>query len=168
FHDVQAMTLRTTPVGLRNYLQIFDDADFWNSLGRNLVWLAGSLAMQMALGVGFALLLNRQFPGRGLARTLILFPYLLPVVVTALVWQWMLEPLHGIVNHAFQTLGFSGRDWLGAMPEAMISIITVGSWRVFPFVVIAVLARLQSIPAQLYEAAAVDGASGWSRLCDVT
>src|SRR5262249_53883659 len=135
FHDVQLMTLQTRFVGLRNYQQIFNDADFWDSLLRNFVWLAGSLVMQMVLGVGFALLLNRQMPGRSLARSLILFPYMLPVVVAALIWQWMLEPLHGVVNYAFAILGFAGRDWLGSMPDAMISVITIGSWRAFPFVV---------------------------------
>lgn len=168
FHDVQPMTLRTRFVGLQNYVQIFGDPDFWNALINNFIWLGGSLFMQMTLGVMFALLMNRQLPGRGLARALILFPYMLPVVVTALVWHWMLEPLHGIINYGLQTLGFAGHDWLGSMPEAMISVVTVGSWRVFPFVVIVVLARLQSIPPQLYEAAAVDGASSWSRFWDIT
>jgi multiple sugar transport system permease protein len=168
FYKVNPMTLQSSFVGLENYAATTSDASFWNALGNNFIWLGGSLVLQIGAGVGCALLLNRSFPGRSLARALILFPYLLPVVVTALVWQWMLDPLYGIVNETLLRFGLQPHDWLGSMPEAMVAVITVGSWRVFPFVVIAVLARLQSIPRQLYEAAAVDGASGVARFWDIT
>jgi len=168
FYKVNPMTLQSSFVGFDNYAAATADEAFWNALINNFIWLGGSLVLQISAGVGGALLLNRTFPGRSLARALILFPYLLPVVVTALVWQWMFDPLHGIVNEVFLRFGLQPHDWLGSMPEAMISVITVGSWRVFPFVVIAVLARLQSIPPQLYEAAAVDGASAFARFWDIT
>lgn len=168
FYNVNPMTLKSSFVGLRNYQTVTSDAAFWAALVNNFIWLGGSLVLQISAGVGAALLLNRRFPGRGLARALVLFPYLLPVVVTALVWQWMLDPVHGIVNEALGVFGIAPRDWLGSMPDAMIAVIGVGSWRVFPFVVIAVLARLQSIPPQLYEAAAVDGASPIARFFDIT
>ncbi len=168
FNQFHPLTRQPNFVGLRNYAEILTEEEFWNAFKNNFIWLAGSLVLQISLGVALALMLNRSFPGRGLARTLILFPYLLPVVVAALIWQWMLDPLNGVINAGIEGFGLPAVDWLGEMPEAMIAVITVGSWRAFPFVVIAVLARLQSIPAELYEAAEVDGASAWGRFWDVT
>jgi multiple sugar transport system permease protein len=168
FYNVNPMTLQASFVGWSNYAAAMSEASFWSALANNFIWLGGSLILQVSAGIAFALLLNRSFPGRSLARAFILFPYLLPVVVTAVVWQWMLDPIHGVVNDVFSLFGAQAHDWLGSMPEAMIAVISVGSWRVVPFVVIAVLARLQSIPQQLYEAAAVDGASSFARFWDVT
>ncbi|UFN49277.1 sugar ABC transporter permease [Roseomonas sp. OT10] len=168
FYEMHPLTRRLVYVGLENYQDIFGDEMFWQALANNFIWLAGSLILQIGGGVAVALLLHRSFLGRGLARSLILFPYLMPVLVAALVWQWMLHDTNGIVNVLWQGIGLPRVDWFGAMPNAMITVIVVGSWRAFPFVVIAVLARLQSIPAQLYEAAELDGASRWSRFWDIT
>ncbi|MCZ8309637.1 MAG: carbohydrate ABC transporter permease [Rhodospirillales bacterium] len=168
FYDMHPLTRRIIYVGIENYTDIFEDDMFWRAFANNFVWLAGSLFLQIGGGVVVALLLNRTFIGRGIARSLILFPYLMPVLVAALVWRWMLDDIHGIVNYAWIGMGLKRVDWLSSMPNAMVTVIVVGSWRVFPFVVIAVLARLQSIPQQLYEAAEVDGASRWSQFWDVT
>jgi multiple sugar transport system permease protein len=91
-------------------------------------------------------------------------------VVAVLVWKWLFNDLYGIINHLMMWTGILSMpiDFLGSMPNAMISIILVGAWKYFPFVVIAVLARLQSIPEHLYEAARIDGAGWWSRFWDVT
>jgi len=168
FYDVNPLTLRARAVGFDNYADILRGEEFWTALRVNLVWTAGSLVLQVALGVGIALLLNRSFRGRSLARALILFPYLMPTVVAVLIWQWMLNDVYGVVNAGLALIGVPPPDWLGSMPNAMLTTIVIGSWKVFPFVVIAVLAGLQSIPAQLYEAAMVDGASAWSRFWDIT
>jgi multiple sugar transport system permease protein len=107
---------------------------------------------------------------RSLARSLILFPYFVSTVVAVLVWRWLFNDLYGVLNHAMMLAGILDMplDWLGAMPNAMISVVLVGAWKYFPFVVIAVLARLQTIPEQLYEAATIDGAGAWGRFWDVT
>jgi len=107
---------------------------------------------------------------RSLARSLILFPYFVSTVVAVLVWRWLFNDLYGILNHLLVASGLVDMpvDWLGQMPNAMISVILVGTWKYFPFVVIAVLARLQSIPEHLYEAATIDGANAWARFWDVT
>jgi multiple sugar transport system permease protein len=168
FYDMHPLTRKFVFVGWENYQDLLGDDVFWQALANNFIWLAGSLVLQIGGGVAVALLLHRRFPGRGLARALILFPYLMPVVVAALVWQWMLDDLNGIIPYLWHALGLPRMDWLGTMPNAMVSVIVVGSWRAFPFVVIAVLARLQSIPQSLYEAAAIDGASHWQRFWDVT
>lgn len=168
FYEVNPLTLASRPVGLANYTDLLTHEEFWHALRANLVWVAGSVALQVVLGVALALMLHRSFTGRSVARALLLFPYLLPTVVAVLVWQWMLNDLYGVVDYAISVLGFSPPDWLGAMPEAMVIVIVIGGWKLFPFVMLAVLARLQSIPQQLYEAAAIDGAGSLSRFWDIT
>jgi multiple sugar transport system permease protein len=107
---------------------------------------------------------------RSLARSLVLFPYFVSTVVAVLVWRWLFNDLYGILNHMLLVAGIIEMpvDWLGKMPNAMLSIIVVGAWKFFPFVVIAVLARLQTIPEHLYEAAKIDGAGAFGRFFDVT
>src|SRR6266478_6077266 len=143
---------------------------FWTALRVNVVWTVGTLSLQILFGVALALLLNQNILFRSLARSLILFPYFVSTVVAVLVWRWLFNDLYGILNHLLIAAGLLDMpiDWLGQMPNAMISIILVGTWKYFPFVVIAVLARLQSIPEHLYEAATIDGAGAWARFWDVT
>ena len=170
FTRTHTLRRRSQYIGLENYTDLFAMPDFWISLQNNLVWTAGTLTLQVVLGVAVALMLHQNFVFRSVARSLILFPYLLPVVVAVLIWQWLFNDLYGFMNHFLLTTGLiSGPiDWLGALPNAMISIILVGAWKYFPFVVIAVLARLQTIPEPLYDAAKIDGANAWQRFWDIT
>ena len=169
-HRVSTLTMRSRFVGLDNFEALFTDPGFWQSLVNTLIWTAGSLTLQIVLGVGFALLLNGSLIGRSLARGLVLFPYLLPTAVAVLVWRWLFNDLYGFLNYVMLELGLIRQPvaWLSHMPDAMISVIVVGAWKFFPFVVIAVLARLQSIPAGLYEASRIDGASRWAQFWDIT
>ena len=130
----------------------------------------GTLSLQIVAGVGMALLLHQNIWFRSLARSLVLFPYFLSTVVAVLVWRWLFNDLYGAMNHGLMGLGVIDMpvDWLGSMPNAMIGVILVGAWKYFPFVVIAVLARLQTIPEHLYEAAKIDGAGPVARFVDVT
>jgi multiple sugar transport system permease protein len=113
--------------------------------------------------VGAALLLNEAFAGRGLARAVAIFPYVVPTVVAVIIWKWLLNSQFGLVNHLLGVpVSWMGRDWI------MVSLIVVSVWQFFPFVLLAVLARLQSIPPELYEAAKVDGATAVSRFWHVT
>ena len=168
FYDVNPLTLASRPVGLDNYRELLGGEEFWRALWANLLWVGGSVALQVAMGVGLALLMHRPFAGRGLTRALLLFPYLLPTVVAVLIWQWMLNDVYGVANYALASVGVAPPDWLGSMPEAMVTVVAIGSWKLFPFVMIAVLARLQSIPGQIYESASVDGAGPWARFWDMT
>lgn len=170
FHRVNTITQASTFIGLENYRDIFGSSEFYNSLLTTMIWTTGSLVLQVGIGVAVALMLHQNLWCRSLARGLVLFPYLLPMVVAVLVWKWLLNDLYGIVNHLLMTLGIisSPVDWMGSIPNAMITIILIGGWKYFPFVVLAVLARLQTIPEQLYEAARVDGASAWNRFWDIT
>jgi multiple sugar transport system permease protein len=168
FRSVNSLTLASRPVGLDNYREMLTDPTFWTALKTNFIWLFSCLTIETVGGVLFALLLNRQFPGRNLARALVLFPYMLPTVVAVLIWRWMFNDIYGIVNWGLVALSVRPLDWLGVMPNAFIGVIVVGSWRVMPFVVMAVLARLQTIPQQLYDAARIDGATRLGLFFDVT
>lgn len=170
FFSIYTPTLKGSFVGLDNYGALLGGKRFWFSLWTTVVWTAGTLFLQILFGVGMALLLNQNILFRSLARSLVLFPYFVSTVVAVLVWRWLFNDLYGILNHLLLIAGIIDRpvDWLGVMPNAMLSVITVGAWKFFPFVVIAVLARLQTIPEHLYEAAKIDGAGTISRFFDVT
>jgi multiple sugar transport system permease protein len=163
-------TLKGTYVGLGNYVHLASSAEFWTSLKNTLLWTLFTLTLQIVLGVAVALMLHQNMVFRALARSLILFPYFVSTVVAVLVWRWLFNDLYGILNHVMLMTGLIRMplDWLGSMPNAMISIVLVGAWKYFPFVVIAVLARLQTIPEALYEAAKIDGAGPVARFFDVT
>jgi multiple sugar transport system permease protein len=150
-------------VGLANYAAVFADEEFWRSLRLGLVYSLSTIALQLALGVGAALLLNEAFAGRGLVRAVAIFPYVVPTVVAVIIWKWLLNSQFGVVNHLLGVpVSWMGRDWI------MVSLILVSVWQFFPFVLLAVLARLQSIPPELYEAAKVDGAGAFARFVHVT
>lgn len=169
-HSIYTPTLESQWVGLANYGRILWSPAFWQALGVTVVWTTSVLAVQLIVGVGFALLLNEAIFGRSLARSLILFPYFVSTVVAVLTWRWLFNDLYGLINSLIVRSGLSDMplNWLGEMPNAMISIVLVGAWKHFPFVVLAVLARLQSIPAPLYEAATIDGAGRIARFFDIT
>ncbi len=168
--SIYTPTMEGTWVGLANFQELLAKGEFWQSLVNTLVWTVGTLTLQLVFGVLVALMLHQNMVFRSLARSLVLFPYFLSTVVAVLVWRWLFNDLYGIVNHMLMWSGILDMpvDWLGRMPNAMLSLIFVGAWKYFPFVVIAVLARLQTIPEELYEAATIDGAGSIARFFDVT
>jgi multiple sugar transport system permease protein len=157
-------------VGIENFERIFDDPLFWESFSQALVWTGWSILLQTVLGVGLALLLHASLPGIALFRGLLLFPYIVPTVVIALNWRWIFNSEIGIVNHALLSLGLIEQNiaWLSTPSMAMASAIGLNVWKYTPFVIICVLARLQTIPTELYDAAKVDGAGAWRRFLDIT
>lgn len=168
--SIYTPTMEGEFAGLDNYSRLLTAGEFWRSLLNNLVWTAGTLTLQICAGILVALMLHRNILFRSLARSLVLFPYFLSTVVAVLVWRWLFNDLYGVLNHMLMWARIVDMpvDWLGSMPNAMISLILVGAWKYFPFVVIAVLARLQSIPEELYEAATIDGAGRFAKFWDVT
>ena len=157
-------------VGLENFERIFDDPLFWESFRQALVWTGWSILFQTLLGVGMALLLNMTLPGMAVFRGLLLFPYIVPTVVIALNWRWIFNSEIGVVNYALLELGIIDQNiaWLSTPDMAMASAILLNVWKYTPFVIICVLARLQTIPTELYDAAKVDGAGAWRRFIDIT
>lgn len=168
--SIYTPTMEGDWVGLANFRELLAKGEFWRSLANTLIWTVGTLSLQLLFGVLVALMLHQNMVFRSLARSLVLFPYFLSTVVAVLVWRWLFNDLYGIVNHMLMWSGILDMpmDWLGTMPNAMLSLIFIGAWKYFPFVVIAVLARLQSIPDELYEAATIDGAGPIARFFDVT
>lgn len=156
--------------GIDNFRFIFSDPLFWKSFENAAVWTGTSIVLQTAIGVSLALLLHLQLRGISFFRGLLLFPYIVPTVVIALTWQWMLNPEVGIVNYALKRAGLISENiyWLSTPGMAMVSTIMLNVWKYTPFVTICVLARLQTIPLELYDAAAVDGASVVRRFLDIT
>lgn len=156
-------------IGLDNYIYLWSDAEFWTSLWYGVVYSFWTITLQILLGVAAALILHESFTGRNLARGIVLFPYMIPTIVAVLLWKWLLNDTYGLLNYALMAYGII-RDpisWLGA-DHIMLSLIVVSVWQFFPFVLLAVLARLQTIPEELYEAAKVDGASAIRRFVYIT
>jgi multiple sugar transport system permease protein len=157
-------------VGLANFAQMLRDPKFGTVLWNTLVWTVGSLAGQFALGLGAALAINRDLPGMKLIRTVLLLPYVVPVIAIALFWRWMLDGTYGIVSNLLQSMHLltPGQSPLAEPGPAMVSVIFANIWRGFPFVMISYWAALQDVPQEQYEAARVDGAGPWQEFRFVT
>lgn len=157
-------------VTLGNYTRLPGDESFRNSLWVSLTFVASTVALHLLLGLAVALALNSAIRGRKLWRVLMLLPWTVPDVVSGLVWRFMLNPTSGIVNEVLRQVGLAEGyiDWLGSARLALPSVIFSDVWRGFPFVMIIVLAGLQSIDQELYAAARVDGANALQVLRRIT
>ena len=156
--------------GLANFEFIVADRLFWSSFYNAVYWTFFSVVLQTIFGVGLGLMLHRALVGVSFFRGILLFPYIVPTVVIALCWQWMLNPEIGIVNHSLKEAGIISENvyWLSSPGMAMWSTIMLNVWKYTPFVTICVLARLQTIPLELYDAAKIDGAGTIRRFFDIT
>lgn len=155
-------------IGLRNYERMFtNDPLFWQSLKVTLGFVAISLPLKLVLGLGLALLLNLKVPGMNFYRTVFYIPAVISGVAVSLMWMWLLQPDTGVVNTLLYFAGIQGPNWFWDPNWALPSVAMMSVWKVGGSAVIY-LAGLQNIPAHLYEAAAIDGASGWSRFWKIT
>lgn len=170
FTDKHTVAPDYTFVGLENYISFFEQPDFPEAFKNSVVWTVGSVVIELLLGLYVALVLQRHFRLRGLARAIVLFPYLIPTIVAVLVWRFMMHDLLGVVNYGLIASGLIREPilWFSNTDTAMMGVIIVGVWKFFPFVVIALLGILQSIPAETYEAAKVDGANMFQELWHIT
>jgi len=152
--------------GFANYKMLFSDPLFYSSLLNTIIWIVGIILFQFLLGFATALLLNKNFVLRGLARSLILIPWVTPSVITALMWRWMYDGNYGLINQLLAKSGMIKQfiPFLADMNLALPSIMFALVWQGFPFFAIMLLAGLQAIPDQLYEAAEIDGAGDAERL----
>lgn len=151
-------------VGLGNFAFLAQDARFWNALGNTAYFTAASVALELVLGLGIALLMDRAFRLKGLMRALVLVPWAVPTVVSARMWEWMYNTDFGILNYA---LG-AKVNWLGSTFWALNAAVFMDVWKTTPFVAIILMAGLQTIPRELYQAARVDGAGPWAVFRNVT
>ena len=159
-----------TFVGLANYRELlFDDPDFWHVVQNGFIFTFGSVTLKLIIGMIMALVLNQRIVMRGLFRGLLLMPWVAPTVVTALSWRWILD-LMGVLNLTLMDLGLMAMPipWLAQYGTALLSLVMVNTWRGFPFFGVTLLAGMQAIPQEMYEAAEVDGASTWQRFWHIT
>jgi ABC-type sugar transport system permease subunit len=157
-------------VGLNNYGQLLGDAEFWQVTERSFLVVGMTLPMEMIIAFGAALLLNEQFRGRALMRTLVILPWMVPPVVNGFLWGWLLNGDYGALNGLLYQFGLINEyhAWLQNPDTQIIWVAVVQTWTRFAFPTIVLLAGLQGIPADLYEAAKVDGSNAWQRLWHIT
>jgi ABC-type sugar transport system permease subunit len=169
-HDLRMPWLGKPFVGIDNYVEAFKDPRFWDALGHTAFFAATSVGLELIIGLWLALALNRAFRGRGLVRAAVLVPWAIPTVVSALLWRFMFEGQHGIVNTALVQIGVLDQPvvWFIQPEAAWIPVILADVWKTTPFVALLLLAGLQNIDASLYEAARIDGASAWRQFRHVT
>lgn len=157
-------------VGLDNYADQFGRSDFWHSLRVSLLYAFGTVAVTFVTGLGLALLFRRAYRGRNVLRAVIMIAWVLPTVVSANVWRWLLDGSYGLLNAALSGLGLIDRDifWLGQPNTAVIAVILATAWSFGPLAMILLSAGLQGISPTLYEAARIDGASAWQQFRTIT
>lgn len=157
-------------IGFENYDFLLHDAEFWEVTRRSVVVVLLTLPLEMLIGLLIALLLNERFPGRGIVRTLVILPWMMPPVVNGFLWGWLLNGEYGALNGFLYELELIDqyRYWLRAPETQILWVAVVQTWTRFAFPMIILLAGLQSIPDELYDAAKVDGAGVWARLRAVT
>ena len=154
-------------VGLANFEQIVRNPVFLDTLGNTFLFTFGSQALGLILGKFGAFLLLRPFPGRKIVRALIILPWVVPIALSTIAWQWMFDSLYSVINWTLIALGLLTREdapnWLGTPHLAMLCIIVVNAWRFFPFAIVIFLAGITSVPQDVIDASIVDGAGFWRR-----
>ena len=169
---MQSYSLAEPPhwVGFSNFQEIFAGSAFLPALGRSLYYTGGNIVLQLTLGLAFAMLLNQNLPGRNIARGAVLFPFIVPSVVAALIWTYALDPLTGVVNYLLlsNNLIHDPLQLLSSPATAMNTVILISTWKYMPLIIILFLARLQTIPVEVIEAAKCDGANAWQVFTNVT
>jgi trehalose/maltose transport system permease protein len=160
FTDAYLSDLRSLQlVGLANYVVLFGDPAWWRAVSTTLLFVVVSVGLETLLGLVIALALNAHMPARGLLRAAVLVPWAIPTVISAKMWGWMLHDLYGVVNAVLLKLGAISQPWAWlAEPQlAFIAVIAVDVWKATPFMALLILAALQVLPRELYQAASVDG-----------
>ncbi len=165
FYRIVTITRKETYVGLGNYAEVLSSEEFWTAFRLTAAWTFGAMVTQMVAGIAVALVLHKQVKGRSFVRGLVLFPYLVPAIVAVLIWRWIFSGTVGVANWLLvdvahlsnEPIGWFDLDW------AMISVIIMSLWKYLPYWALFVLARLQTLPPELLEAAQIDGATAWQR-----
>ncbi|MGZ9221760.1 MAG: carbohydrate ABC transporter permease [Anaerolineales bacterium] len=147
-------------IGFENYAELFSNPDFLNSIKTTITFVILAISFEFILGMALALVLNQELKGKGLFRSLILLPMMCTNVVIGLMWRLLLNYQYGLVNYYLGQLGFLPVEWLSSPKVAMASVVLVDVWNTTSFVALMLLAGLQSLPEEPYEAAKIDGASG--------
>lgn len=155
-------------VGLQNYQRLFNDPSFWNSVQVTIKYVLFNIPLQIILAMALAVFMDRVFQKSAWLRSIIIIPWLLPGVVVALLWMWMLDNRLGIVNEILNGLGIASQPFLGSVDQVIPSIALINVWRYVGYTSILLFAGLKTIPQQLYDAGAIDGASGARQFWSIT
>lgn len=157
-------------IGLDNYATVLSSEQFWAAAGNTAMFCVASITLTVVLGTLLALLLNEAFPGRGVLRAVMLLPWAIPPVVNGLIWQWMLDGQHGLINALLLGAGVLSEPqaWLSSAATAMPALVLAQVWNHVPFVAVVMLAALQTVPEELYDSARLEGAGLWQRFRHVT
>jgi multiple sugar transport system permease protein len=157
-------------IGLKNFKDIIYNKTYWQALKNSVYWTFGNLLVQLTIPLFIAILINKKIRGINFARAIIMIPWIVPAVTIAVCMRWMLLPKIGIINEMLESVGILKKQihFLGHNLTAMPTLILLNSWKFLPFGTLMILAALQTIPDQTYEAAAVDGASGFQRFRYIT
>lgn len=168
--DVRIVGAPGAFVGLENYARVLARPATWHAATLSLVWVLANAALQTALALGAALVLNQRFPGAGLARTWVMLSWIVPTVVTVIIWRWLFSSSGGAINPLLVSLGVVDAPvgFFSTRAGAFATLVFVNSWRWFPFVALLMLAALARIPAELHEAARLDGAGAVARFRRIT
>ena len=165
----QATVAVTGPfVGFENYVEMFQNPDFLEGLTNTLIFTIASVALEFFIGLGIALAINRAFRGRGLVRAAVLVPWAFPTVISAVMWRLMFQDQVGIINYVANAIGLISQPILSDRTLLLIGVILVDVWKTTPFIALLLLAGLQTIPGEVYEAARVDGANVMQRFFRIT
>ncbi|AOL34886.1 carbohydrate ABC transporter permease [Geobacillus thermoleovorans] len=167
---LEGVVIEPNFVGLKHYKDSFSDMRLWKALWNTTFFTVVSVAIELVLGLGIALLINKAFFGRGVVRATILIPWAIPTAVSALMWKFLYDGQNGIVAHYFETIGLVDRmgDLLTTEAGAMFAVIFADVWKTTPYMALLLLAGLQTIPSSLYEAASIDGATKWQQFTQIT
>ena len=155
-------------IGLQHYATFFGSAGGWQVLKNSLVLVLGSTALAIPIGLGLALLLHMKIRLKAAFRMILVLPWVISQVITALLWKWILNVQFGLTRLLTDALGLLPVDFVGEFETAMPTLILVNVWRTFPFAMLLLLAALQTVPRELHEAAEIDGAGAWARFRHVT
>src|SRR5215207_6777937 len=155
-------------VGAENYIELFTNPDFWEGLKNTVIFTVASVALEFVIGLGVALAINRAFRGRGLVRAAVLVPWAFPTVISAVMWRLMFQDQVGIIQYVASALNIISQPILSDQTLLLIGAIIVDTWKTTPFMALLLLAGLQVIPGEVYEAARVDGANVWQRFFRIT
>jgi multiple sugar transport system permease protein len=166
----RAVARSATFVGLANFIDDAHDPVFWQVVSNTFVYTVAATILKASGGLALALVMNQNFRLKNLVRAVVLLPFIVPTVLSTIAWMWILDPAFSVLNWFLVQMGVPkpGPSWLGNAYLAMGSLIVVNTWRGLPFYAITLLAGLQTIPGDLYEAATIDGATAWHRFRYVT
>lgn len=155
-------------IGFKNFYNLFHSDYFWETLANTAVYSIGLITLLLGFGLLFALILNKPDPMRKVLQSCIFSSYLVSWVTIGLLWVWLLDPQYGLLNSILKFFGGKGKDWLGDIDTAMISIIFVSAWKIIGYPMIIFISGIRTIPDDLYQAADIDGANAWQKFRNIT